>query len=112
MSESRFSTHHSSLITHYFSYSFNNRTGRGAFDEGEREHAAARRLDLFAPVNLIESVVAALDEHVGQHFRDERARAEVVEDRHVIHRAERREHLRTLALAHHGAPRAFQLAHR
>src|SRR5205085_11442474 len=85
---------------------------RSALDERERDDAPARPLDLLAPVYLFERVVAALREHVGQNLRDERARRLLVEDRHEVHRRERREHFGALALAQHGATRALQSAHR
>src|SRR5687767_12277444 len=100
------------LITYYCFNPFDDAGRRGAFDEGEREDAAARRLDLLAAVYLGGRVVAALDEHVGQKFGDEPARRLVVKDGHEVNNRERGQHLGALRLTHHGSARAFERAHR
>src|SRR5437588_7993194 len=101
-------TCHGLRFTVHGSYSLNDVRRRSALDEGERDDATARPLDLLAPVYLFGRVVAALREHVRQDFADESARRLFVEDRHEIHGRECGEKFRALALAHHGPSRALQ----
>src|SRR5918912_90521 len=102
-------TYHLSLITALNSFNYPAR--RSAFDEGEREGAPACGFCFFAPVNLVESVIAAFDENVGEDSGNQRARADVVKDCDVINGAQCGEHLCALLFVHHGAARAFQFTH-
>ena len=63
-------------------------------------------------MNLIESVIAAFNEHVGQESRDQTAWRDVVEDRHVVNVPQRREYLGSLCFVENRTIRSFQLAHR
>src|SRR5258706_16388995 len=47
-------------------HSINDCARRNAFDEWQTHHPPARGFNFFASVNLIEGIVAALDQHVGQ----------------------------------------------
>src|ERR1041385_7971097 len=63
-------------------------------------------------MNLIESVIAAFHEHVGQQSCDQAAWGDVVEDSHVIDVTQRREYLGSLRLVENRTLRTFPLAPR
>jgi len=62
--------------------------------------------------HALRRVVGALGVNGGPDRRHERVGRVLVEHDDVVHRAQRREHLRALARRHHGAPRPFQPRHR
>ena len=63
-------------------------------------------------MNLIESVIAALHEHVGQESRDQTSWGDVVENGHVVHVPQRREYLGSLRFIENRTIRSLQLTHR
>src|SRR5690348_1427420 len=63
-------------------------------------------------MNLIESVIAPLHQHVGQKSRDETAWRNVVEDGHVVDGTQRRQYLGAFRFVENRAIRSFQFTHR
>ena len=54
-----------------FLHSLNNRARRNACYERQTDDASARAFDFFATMNLIQSVVASLDQNIRQQFGDQ-----------------------------------------
>ena len=75
-------------------------------------HAASGRLNFFASMNLIKSVIAALHEHIRQQSRDQAARGDIVEAGDIIDGPQRREYLGSLRLIENRTVRSLQLTHR
>ena len=65
-----------------------------------RNHAAARGLDFFAPGDLVQRPVRAFDENVRKHAGDQFARSGLIENGHVIHRRKRGQHFGAILLRH------------
>ena len=62
-------------------------------------------------MNLIEPVIAALHEHVGQEPRDQTAWGDIVEDSHIVDMPERREYLGSFRLVENRPIWSLQLTH-
>src|SRR5690606_11972533 len=73
---------------------------------------AARRLDLLAADYLVQGVVGALCQHVGQQFGNQLARGVLLEDGHRIHAAERRDQQSPVLGGHERPARALEPAYR
>src|SRR6185369_13841238 len=66
----------------------------------------------FAPVNVIEIVVAALYQYVWQQSCDQATWGDVVKDGHIVDVPQRREYLGSLRFVENRPIRSLQLAHR
>src|SRR5439155_24634314 len=94
-----------------FHRALDQRGSREAWNNRDRDYAAAGGLDFLAAHDLGRSPVGALREHLRQHARDQRPGCEVVKDGHVVHALERRQDFGPLTLGQNRPPRAFERAH-
>src|SRR5689334_17568952 len=83
---------------------------RNACHEWQAYDDSACGFDFFATVNLIEGIVAAFDQNIGQQLTNQRSRRDVLEYCHVIDGFESRKNFYPVALVHQRTSFAFQLA--
>src|SRR2546423_1258883 len=86
-------------------------TRGSAFDKRQTYDATARGFYFFTAMNLIERVIAALNQNIGQQLCDQRTRRDIVKDCYAVDAFEGCENLRAIIFTHQRPAFALQLAH-